>query len=357
MSEEARLQPFDSETFVPSTTSPLPTTEPSARELFGPPGPPHRSTWSYIFFGPSGLRPGWGLLLFIAVLLSLAVGINFVGHKIHPPEKTATQVAKSGAPVEQKVKLMLIGEGVSFAIVAMATGIMGLVERRRVGTYGFGGRRKVAPFLIGFAWGAVFLAVLVGALWKAGLLVFDARLLFGASAFRYGAIWALGFLLVGLFEESLLRGYLQFTLSRGLASLYNMIFDTRHGEALGFWSAALILSFLFGLGHGNNPGESPIGLLSAGLIGLVFCLTLWRTGSLWWALGFHASWDWAQSFLFGVADSGTMVQGHLLATHPVGRVLLSGGATGPEGSIFILPLLGLITLVVFWTLPAKRLAA
>ena len=86
------------------------------------------------------------------------------------------------------------------------------------------------------------------------------------------------------------------------------------------------------------------------LLGMVFCLTLWRTGSLWWALGFHAAWDWAQSFVFGVADSGTMVEFHLMGTHPVGKVLLSGGATGPEGSELILVVLALVTGVVVWTL-------
>jgi membrane protease YdiL (CAAX protease family) len=93
-----------------------------------------------------------------------------------------------------------------------------------------------------------------------------------------------------------------------------------------------------------------MGMISAGLIGLIFCLSLSRTGSLWWALGFHAAWDWAQSFVFGVSDSGIMVEGHLLATHPAGKVLLSGGATGPEGSLFVLPILAVAALVVYWTL-------
>ena len=357
LSEEASLQRIDSESFAPSATSPLPNSSHLPDGIFGAPEPPHSSLWSQILIGPSGLRAGWGLLLFIALFFSLAAGIGFVSHKIHPPAKPATQVVKVGGVVEQKVKSSLIGESVSFAIVAIATWIMSRVERRPVGAYGFGGTRKIGPFLAGLAWGVAFLSALVGVLWKTGLLTFDTRLLFGASALRYGAIWAVGFVLVGLFEEYLLRGYLQFTLSRGLASLYNMLFDTIHGEALGFWTAALILSFLFGLVHETNPGESPIGLLSAGLIGVVFCLTLWRTGSLWWAVGFHAAWDWAQSVLFGVADSGTMVQGHLFATHPLGKVMLSGGATGPEGSIFILPLLVVLTLVILWTVPARRTTA
>jgi uncharacterized protein len=41
-----------------------------------------------------------------------------------------------------------------------------------------------------------------------------------------------------------------------------------------------------------------------------------------------------------------------MGTHPVGKVLLSGGATGPEGSELILLVLALVTGVVVWTLPA-----
>ncbi len=312
------------------------------------------SVWRYIFMGPNGLRPGWGLLLFVAIFLVLGAALNLTVHKLHHgPVKTAAEI-KAQAAAGQPPSSMLIGEGSAFALVALTSFIMSRIERRPMGKYGFGGRRKIGRFLVGFAWGFVFLAALVGTLWKAGLLVFDRRLLFGAEVWKYGAIWIVGFLFVGLFEEYLLRGYLQYTISRGAASLYGMLFDTTHGETLGFWTSAAALSFLFGFGHGSNPGESIIGLWSAGLIGLIFCLTLWKTGSLWWALGFHASWDWAQSFVFGVADSGTMVQGHLFATHPVGKVLLSGGATGPEGSAFILPLLAVIAAVAAVTLPKRE---
>ena len=193
---------------------------------------------------------------------------------------------------------------------------------------------------------------------KTGLLVIDGRLLSGSDILRYGAIWLLGFLLVGLLEEYLTRGYLQFTLTRGLAGLYRWAFKTypasAHSQALGFWTSAVIFSILFGLGHGKNPGESPIGLLSAGL-------AAWSSASASGAPALSggpsastASWDWAQSFLYGVADSGTMVQHHLLATHPVGKPILSGGSTGPEGSIFILAILGLICLIIFLTLKQAR---
>jgi membrane protease YdiL (CAAX protease family) len=249
-------------------------------------------------------------------------------------------------------KAGIIGEGSFFLVVMFATFLMSRIERRRFGVYGLGGTKKLPQFLAGLFWGVACLSLLVGLLHWSGFLQFDARLLSGGSALRYGLLWAAGFTLVGLLEETLTRGYAQYTLARGFAGIYGTIFkNTRHRDALGFWTAALVLSFLFGFSHSGNPGESPIGEVGAGLAGLVFCLALYRTGSLWWAIGMHAAWDWSQSFLYGVADSGLMAEGHLFATHPVGKPILSGGLTGPEGSIFCVLILALIAGIIWMTLP------
>jgi hypothetical protein len=125
------------------------------------------------------------------------------------------------------------------------------------------------------------------------------------------------FLLVGLFEEVSFRGYSQFTLARGI----------------GFWPAALVLSCLFGLNHLRNDGEQWRGVLAAAFIAFFFCLTLRRTGSLWFAVGFHAAWDWGETFLYSVPDSGTVWPGHLLNSTIGGSEWLSGGSVGPEGSV------------------------
>jgi uncharacterized protein len=49
-----------------------------------------------------------------------------------------------------------------------------------------------------------------------------------------------------------------------------------------------------------------------------------------------------------------MVQHHLLATHPVGKPILSGGSTGPEGSIFVILVLVIIAVIIATTLPKRQ---
>ena len=64
------------------------------------------------------------------------------------------------------------------------------------------------------------------------------------------------------------------------------------------------------------------------------------------AVGMHAAWDYGQSFLYGVGDSGIFVSPRLLETHPTGSPLLSGGTTGPEGSVFSLLVLAAIAVLI-----------
>jgi membrane protease YdiL (CAAX protease family) len=320
-----------------SPDTPLP---PSPQSPIERPTPLHN-----VFFGTDGIRAGWSILIFVALFAAFLFLAHLIAVKIHPPTH------QTSPDHTIPFFFMFLNEAVPLVVVGIVTWIMSKVERRPVGVYGLGGTRKLPHFIAGLAWGIICLTPFILILWKAGFLVFDNRLLFGSDILRYGAEWLGLFFVVGLLEEYFTRGYLQYTVTRGLAGLFRWAFKTPHSNALAFWTSAVIFSILFGVAHGSNPGESPIGLLTAGLASMMFCLVLWRTGSLWWAIGFHTTWDWGQSFLYGVADSGIMVQHHLLATHPVGKPLLSGGTTGPEGSIVILPIIVLIVAVIVFTLP------
>ena len=310
----------------------------------------------YVFFGREGLRAGWGLLLFFALFLATVYCSSVLLLKVsgqlhgHPPASNA-QARTAAAANGLSPTFTFVTEGLTIFSAALATFVMARIERRKIAKYGFAGQSRLRNFCLGLACGVALLSLLIVLLRAAGLLVFDARLLFGGSILRYGLIWAAGFLFVSIAEESATRAYAQFTLTRGLRAIYRRFVGEARANTLGFWTAVFLLSFMFGYQHRTNPNESPLGLLSAGLAGFLFCFSLWRTGSLWWALGFHASWDWAQSFLYGVADSGLMVRDHLFATHPVGRPFLSGGVTGPEGSLLLLPVVAVGVIAIILTLP------
>ncbi len=322
--------------------------DPESTLSLGKPGPPPPPSGAgYVFIGKEGLRAGWGVLIYLILFIPPYSALTAGMRKILLLPASG---AKGPAEAPASPRLIFI-YCLLVSLALLVTWILSRIERRANGVYGLGGDRKVRRFLAGLVWGVACLSLLAIILVNTGFLVIDGRGLFGGDILKYGVFWFLLFLLVGILEEYFSRGYLQYTLARGLTGMYKAAFETPHSKALGFWTSAVVISILFGLGHGGNAGESPIGLLSAGLASMVFCLSLWRTGSLWWAIGFHASWDWSQSFLYGVADSGTISQHHLLDTHPVGKPILSGGATGPEGSIFVLLVLAVVCVIIFTTLP------
>lgn len=287
---------------------------------------PRNSGWRHIFRGLDGLRAGWAALLFLVLFLLLEIGVNLLLKVVLTALHLPLRPDGPAPPL-----LIFVSESISTTMVLLATWIMARVEHRPFGGFGLGDRTWLPRLLGGLAVGFVAISVLIGILWAAHLLVLHGPVLAASQALRYGVSWAAAFLLVGFFEELLLRGYLLQTLARGI----------------GFFWSALLLSALFGFSHVNNHGESPVGLFSAAAVGFVFCLSIWYTRSLWWAIGAHAAWDWGQSFFWGTLDSGMVVKGHLLDEHPVGQRVLSGGATGPEGSVFVFTVLLLMAASIY----------
>jgi len=305
-----------------------------------PPGPPASPAFpdpvdrGYIrvFLGPNGLRAGWRLLIFSAILGALVSGGMALSRLFHH------RLSRSAGP-DFAPKAVLLGEMTSFTLVLLSASVMARFERRTIADYGLPRQRVFCrEFWQGVAAGFAGISLLLAFMRMAKVFHFGSLALRGAAILQYALLWGIVFLFVALFEEFTFRGYALFTLTTGI----------------GFWPASAVSSFLFGYVHHGNHGETWLGAFNAGLVGLLFCLQLRRTGDLWLPIGFHAAWDWGESYFYGVPDSGTLASGHLLNVSFSGPPWLSGGTVGPEGSLLCTLLVAALWIVFLIWLPEMK---
>jgi uncharacterized protein len=272
------------------------------------------SPLAQIFMGSDGPYSGTRWVIYLAfAFLALSVFNSLLG--ILQPYLDRSLWWRMG----QELSLMLAA--------IMPAFLMARLEGCHFGDFGLPAKTACGRnFCVGALWGFGSLTVFLFFLRIVGVFSFGDLAQHGARVLKFALFWALFFLIAAFFEDFLMRGYSQWVLSKGMS----------------FWPAAAILSILFGVIHLRNPGETYIGLVGVVAIGLFFCLTLWRTGNLWWAIGFHMAWDWGESFFYSVPDSGGMVPGHLLNSSLTGPDWLTGGSVGPEGSYLVFALLAVL---------------
>jgi membrane protease YdiL (CAAX protease family) len=290
----------------------VPATQPQlASQPTGPAEPPPPG--NTIFRGPKGLRSGWRALIFtgifVVALFALLVPIGIlVRYGVIP---RATALTPLGVSISETAMLLA-------AILAAL--LMAYIERGNFSAYGLPLRFAFGKhFWIGTIAGFAAISACLLGIFACGGFHLTGMGIHGKTLLGATVAWSIAFAIVGLSEEFIFRGYLQYTLSTGI----------------GFWPSALLLSVLFGAVHAGNQGETLFGLLQVVAFGLLFCLFLRRTGNLWWAVGFHAGWDWGQTFFYGVPDSG-LPGYHSLFTSSFsgGPSWLTGGTVGPEASVF-----------------------
>jgi hypothetical protein len=227
-------------------------------------------------------------------------------------------------------------KAVMVVFVSLATWIVSRIEKRSLAEYGIALRQAFGKkFWEGSAWGFVTLSAILLVLRYSGHFRIDSQAIAGTAFLGWALAWSVTFLGVSLSEEFAFRGYWLFSLSRRMR----------------FWPAALFLSAIFGVAHLSNHGENVLGILQVVATGLLFCLMIRRTGTLWFAVGFHAAWDWAETFFYGTPDSGLLGAGRFLNTSVQGPNWITGGSAGPEGSIFAIIILLLCATLIHLRFP------
>ena len=220
---------------------------------------------------------------------------------------------------------LLVREAIQAMIVALSVYVARrFLDKRSFQSLGF---RVDAWTLVDVFAGLIITFVLMG-------LIYLAEVLLGWSTFESFAwnvepasavigsvlISLAFFILVGLNEELLFRGYHLQTLASGL----------------NLFSGVLISSAVFGIAHLSNANATWAGAVGI-FFGAVFLSYAYiRTWQLWLSIGMHTGWNFFQGVVFGFSVSG--MNGFRLLHHQVsGPKLWTGGSFGPEAGLIILP--------------------
>lgn len=93
-------------------------------------------------------------------------------------------------------------------------------------------------------------------------------------------------------EEIMCRGF-----------VYQRVLRTYRGK---FLLAALVNGVFFGLIHMTNDGATPIAIIDIIICGIQYSAIVYYFDSLWMAMGAHAGWNFTQSILAGLPNSGNV---------------------------------------------------
>lgn len=190
------------------------------------------------------------------------------------------------------------------------------IQKRKLRTLGFVNKDVFKSYGIGMILGFVFFAACVGLGILTGGLTMN-----GLSDNFTANIWVLyllGFMVQGMAEEVLCRGYFMSSFARRYP----------------VWVAVGINALVFACMHLANPGIGVLPIINLFLFGVFASLYYVRGGNIWGIGAFHTVWNFAQGNVFGIQVSGLTVTNSLLSiTATEGKPLLNGGSFGMEGSL------------------------
>jgi hypothetical protein len=284
-----------------------------------------------IFIGPDGFRHGWRFLIFVATIVLVVQFLEQPAIAFLETELHVDRSAFSAASI-------ILGDGLDLIVVLIVTGVFALCERRRIDSYGL----PINEAFGGLFWNGVIAGLAVVAFVAASMLVSGGMrihgiALRGADLVTSSLLWLIAMLFVGVTEESFFRGYSLQSLWRGT----------------GFWPAALITTALFAGLHLVKPHENAIDIGMIFVLGLIICMSVRITGSLWWAVGWHAAFDFGQLFIIGTRNGGRVPQGRLFDVTFPGPAWITGGELGTEASYFMVPAVLGTLIYVIWFLRRK----
>lgn len=272
------------------------------------------------------------LFLIVAILPDVLIGVPIYVlvkmHVIQMPEMSF------------RPTLFFIAETLTIAGVSIATFIVMKLGGRSLRELGFAAQNGGTLIVAGSALGIAAPMLLIGVIAALGGFTFGTFAMHGTQLAAYALAWLAAMFALGLAEELAFRGPALFLLD----------------DSIGPWAAAFVTSAIFVWAHAGKPGENVADLTSVGLIGLFLAFTIIRTGSIWFAVGFHALFDYVALYVLGAPNSGNHggepIATRLLTGSYHGPAWLTGGKLGIEASWLIFPIIALM-FAVFFLLPVR----
>jgi len=273
----------------------------------------------------SGPRQTWRFVVFVVAAI-------LMGRFVEGPVVEFIARRLGIDPDALSAPALIVDEIVSLAEILVLTGLFALLEHRRVNDYGLNFSPEPGKlFLKGTWFGAGMVAFVGVAMVLAGGMRVDGLALSPSAAALQTVLWAISMVLLGISEEYTFRGY-------ALQSLW---------RSVGFWPAAIVTSALFAAAHLGKPHENAIDITMIFVVGVILCMTVRQTGNLWWAVGWHAVFDFGQLFVIGTQNGGQVPVVRLLNSSFPGPAWINGGYLGTEASFFMYPAVAAMLIYVW----------
>jgi len=217
----------------------------------------------------------------------------------------------------------VLGVVVTAAIVPVGW----FLDRRRLADYGLGvDRQWLVDCGVGFLIGAAAMTAVVLFGMAGGWIAVVGVQPSADSLGLFGLLVTI-FVIVGIYEELLIRGYLLTNLAEGFR--YFEVVGHRTAVAL----ATLLSSGVFGGLHLANPNATLLSTTVISAAGVMLALGYLYTGELAIPIGVHITWNVFQGLVYGLPVSGIELPVTIVATTSQPPTVVSGGAFGPEAGL------------------------
>jgi len=255
------------------------------------------------------IRAGWRFLLYLALTAVIALPLQIFGKSL----KNYMPASEGFNSPFIMVNYILINA--SFILAAYI--LLRWIDKRPFGSLGLNfSEGWVKELSIGVGIGFGLLTLMFVIFWITGLVEVTAgkmNSVVAVTMFNFLIV----FILAGLFEELLIRGY------------PFQVFI----EGSNKWIAMISLSSVFSILHMFNPNFSAAAAVNIFLGGMLISIAYLKTRALWMPTGLHFAWNWTQGPLWGMNVSGIDIENSFLVSTTQGHDLLSGGEFGAEGSL------------------------